>query len=1005
MHKQLRLFDDAYSRSQPQAKGLKARLYRFFFGDDIFISYSRSDAGKYAMALALSLSEHGYLCFLDQLGTDVNRNMPESLKEKVRNSTALVLVGTEGAVASRYVREEVEIFKESKRVIIPINVDGALHDDEWPELSGLSRVTESQSRVSRGEVSNDTITQLKNSAHYRRRNQVLRLSLIAGFVFIAATVLISSGASFLLISRAEAQTAEAQFAAATATNLEKLASNAADAAKTNEQRAQAKADSATVRMTEANDKATVAQLQQESAEKGMRNAQSLEREAKIRADEAARLEQGSRAITYAREPGREFEALNLALGAAESEVNSRLPMSQPVVDGLTASVTSIDQAVQLQGIQDEIELTRISRNASRVFVSTNRKPLDGSNEETERWGIWDARTGLPVSGTIVKKKEGGARGALNASFSADASRLVILGEGLIEGPRGPNPLNTFWLFLCDEATRPCSPHTPMIAQRLPEPIYSAELDREGKQIAFVTSSRGIENLWVADLDWSAPNPLPPATQWRRVNGQLEARQLDSFRFGLDNGLIAFVAGYNSSDSLIYDVEKCAVATDAPDCRLLRAPSETSFEGLTDGGDFILSKNPPRNSFQRFGSVMLIPRFAANGDRVGERTLGGFKGTLRALTVAEGRPFAVTQQGEQIYVSGAATLNSFATLRGHEHALTAVRYSPDGLHAMTLDQDGFLNLWDAATTNLLDAVELPKAEQSSDGVLFSGVAAFSEDGTQIVAVNRSGGFGIWKVESATGKLKNQKMCIAPKEVWDAASLVFGIALVKDKIVTRHPLGKFYEWDYDCKLKRSFATDSTQNPSASSPSGDSLFSIDGTRTVSVSGNKQVQLWNLSDAGIPDASGTLTLTPQTIGQLPEGRYSVRSVAYNSDATLLVANENDPSFYVWRESTGQMKRLPGSVPTKFVYQVRTAISRDGSRAAAIGDRGDVVIWDLNARKILLTFNWGAGGVSATIPIGFSLDHEEIIIASPDGTARIYPVTEAGFLAAGRQMLHNRRN
>jgi WD40 repeat protein len=178
MSRQLQLFDDLHKKSPPHAKGVKQKLYLFFFGDDIFISYSRSDAGKYAMALAMTMSEHGYLCFLDQLGTDVNSNLPESLKAKVRGSTALVLVGTGRAAASRYVREEVEIFKESRRPIHPISVDDALAKEEWPELAGLTWIPESRKSVERGEPSLETVTQLRNASRYRRRNQVLRLSLV-----------------------------------------------------------------------------------------------------------------------------------------------------------------------------------------------------------------------------------------------------------------------------------------------------------------------------------------------------------------------------------------------------------------------------------------------------------------------------------------------------------------------------------------------------------------------------------------------------------------------------------------------------------------------------------------------------------------------------------------------------------------------------------------------------------------------------------------------------------
>lgn len=189
MTRQLPLFPDLYEKPSLQAKSFRARLHRFFFGDDIFISYSRADAGRYVTALAAELSESGYLCYFDQLGTDVNRNLPASLKEKIRKSTALVLIGTVGPAGSRYVREEVEIFKGTKRRIIPIDVDGALEQNEWPEIAGLSLIPEAMSRVKKGEPDTGTIKLLKDSCRYWRRNAWLYLSLFAGFSFIALTVI------------------------------------------------------------------------------------------------------------------------------------------------------------------------------------------------------------------------------------------------------------------------------------------------------------------------------------------------------------------------------------------------------------------------------------------------------------------------------------------------------------------------------------------------------------------------------------------------------------------------------------------------------------------------------------------------------------------------------------------------------------------------------------------------------------------------------------------------
>ena len=48
-----------------------------WYRDDIFISYSRRDASLYAAGLADELTKRSFSCFIDQLGTDPDKNLPE----------------------------------------------------------------------------------------------------------------------------------------------------------------------------------------------------------------------------------------------------------------------------------------------------------------------------------------------------------------------------------------------------------------------------------------------------------------------------------------------------------------------------------------------------------------------------------------------------------------------------------------------------------------------------------------------------------------------------------------------------------------------------------------------------------------------------------------------------------------------------------------------------------------------------------------------------------------
>src|SRR6185295_6143656 len=81
--------------------------------DDIFISYSRSDAEAYLTGIDTALSKLGFSCFTDKRGAPAGRLPPEMILEKARGCKTLVLLGTPGALKkSEYIAPEVNAFAE-----------------------------------------------------------------------------------------------------------------------------------------------------------------------------------------------------------------------------------------------------------------------------------------------------------------------------------------------------------------------------------------------------------------------------------------------------------------------------------------------------------------------------------------------------------------------------------------------------------------------------------------------------------------------------------------------------------------------------------------------------------------------------------------------------------------------------------------------------------------------------------------------------------------------------
>lgn len=158
------------------------------FRDDIFISYSRADGGHYAAGLADKLTEKKYSCFIDKLGTEPDKDLPESLKKKIRNCTLFVLIGTERGTASEFVGKEIAEFKKTKRTIVPIDFDGAVGRARWYDLiPGLAaEPEENPNSLKIGEPSPNVISRIEKSFNYTRRNQrMLRILLITSALFLA----------------------------------------------------------------------------------------------------------------------------------------------------------------------------------------------------------------------------------------------------------------------------------------------------------------------------------------------------------------------------------------------------------------------------------------------------------------------------------------------------------------------------------------------------------------------------------------------------------------------------------------------------------------------------------------------------------------------------------------------------------------------------------------------------------------------------------------------------
>ena len=115
------------------AKGLR-KVTDLLFGYDFFISYAHADGLCYPQTLADRLQEMGYLVFLDTREYVPGVDLRLATRRRLRMSKKLILIARPHALASNWVRREVEACLNARRIPIVVDVNRTLEDapDEIP---------------------------------------------------------------------------------------------------------------------------------------------------------------------------------------------------------------------------------------------------------------------------------------------------------------------------------------------------------------------------------------------------------------------------------------------------------------------------------------------------------------------------------------------------------------------------------------------------------------------------------------------------------------------------------------------------------------------------------------------------------------------------------------------------------------------------------------------------------------------------------------------------------
>jgi WD40 repeat protein len=411
---------------------------RYVFGRDVFISYSRADASKYApnLVLALQAKRPRLSFYLDRWIAPPSGDLPRSLERQLRWSSLLVVICTENAVQSQFVKEEIRLFGGLGRKVVPVDVGGRFstldqEQDIWRMIGGASAEPETEEALDAGAPSDHVIERILKSIEFTVQDQRLRRSV---YSTVGLTTAIVGGA--LLYSQqivrkandsataAEARAAQANLEAARADELRDQAQKEASS----QQKRAAEATNEAGRQQEAAKRASLeaalarqsrdeaqaeTKTQQELAAKANQEAKRQQEIATIRrlaneseADRTRGPDLFVRSISLAVEAARRADSLGMQMVEADSALRSSLGL-------LPASRSRIELAGGYLRNNLMQETVALSSDAQQLGLLTRDPKTD--------------REMLLIQRTSDRKEifRGPCDGCTGVALNRDASRVAL----------------------------------------------------------------------------------------------------------------------------------------------------------------------------------------------------------------------------------------------------------------------------------------------------------------------------------------------------------------------------------------------------------------------------------------------------------------------------------------------------------------------------------------------------------------------------------------------------